>query len=60
MSYKEFLKGINKYVGKRVIFTIRFKNDGRVTKIMDVIRVASQYNKLPPNAEIEILNVDIV
>lgn len=60
MSYNEFLKNIDKYVGKRVRFHSRFKDDGTEFKTERYVWDNKEFGKLTPDALIEVLNVEIV
>ena len=60
MSYNEFLKNIDKYVGKKVRFHSRFKDDGTEFKTERYVWDSKEFGELAPDALIEVLNVEIV
>ena len=50
MSYNEFLKNIDKYVGKRVKFHSRFKDDGTEFKTERYVWDSKEFGELAPDA----------
>lgn len=60
MSYIEFLANIDKYVGKIVEFTSRFKADGRTFKTERYVWDAKEFGEPKPDALIEVIEVKVI
>lgn len=60
MSYNEFLKNIDKYVGKKVRLHSKFKAEGIEFKTERYVWDNKEFGSLTPDSLIEVLNVEIV
>ena len=60
MNYKEFLKNIDKYVGKVVEFTSRFKEDGKTFKTERYVWDSKEFGEPKDDALIEVLEVKVI
>lgn len=60
MSYAEFLQDIEKYVGKVVEFTSRWKADGKITRHQRIVWSSKEFGMPSEDALFEIINVEIV
>lgn len=60
MSYNEFLKNIDKYVGKRVKFHSRFKAEGFEFKTERYVWDNKEFGNLASDSLIEVLDVEII
>lgn len=60
MSYREFLNNIDKYVGKVVEFTSRFKADGKTFKTERYVWDAKEFGEPKEDALIEVIGVKII
>ena len=60
MSYIEFLDNIDKYVGKVVEFTSRFKTDGKTFKSERCVWDSKEFGEPKEDALIEVLEVKVI
>ena len=60
MSYKEFLDNIDKYIGKVVEFTSRFKADGKTFKSERYVWARKEFGELKEDSLIEVLEVKVI
>ena len=60
MSYKEFLQNIDKYVGKVVEFTSRFKADGKTFKTEKYVWDSKEFGEPKEDALIEVIEVKVI
>lgn len=60
MSYREFLDNIDKYVGKVVGFTSRFKADGKTFKTERYVWDSKEFGEPKEDALIEIIEVKVI
>lgn len=60
MSYQEFLKNIDKFVGKTIEFTFRFKDIGKVYKTQRYVWNSKEFGELKQESLTEILEVQII
>ena len=60
MSYKEFLSNIDKYVGKVVEFTSRFKADGRTFKTERYVWDKKEFGEPKEDSLIEVVSVKVI
>ena len=60
MSYREFLDNIDKYVGKVVEFTSRFKADGKTFKSERYVWDSKEFGVPKEDALIEVLEVKVI
>ena len=60
MSYREFLDNIDKYVGKVVEFTSRFKADGKIFKSERYVWDSKEFGEPKADALIEVLEVKVI
>lgn len=60
MSYREFLENIEKYVGKVVEFTSRFKADGRTFKTERYVWDKKEFGEPKVDALIEVIEVKVI
>ncbi len=60
MSYREFLDNIDKYVGKVVEFTSRFKADGKIFKSERYVWDSKEFGEAKADALIEVLEVKVI
>ena len=60
MSYREFLDNVDKYVGKIVEFTSRFKTDGKTFKSQRYVWDSKEFGELKGDALIEVLEVKVI
>ena len=60
MSYKEFLQNIDKYVGKVVEFTSRFKADGKTFKTERYVWDSKEFGEPKEDALIEVIEVKVI
>ena len=60
MSYREFLDNIDKYVGKVVEFTSRFKANGKTFKSERYVWDSKEFGEPKKDALIEVLEVKVI
>ena len=60
MSYREFLDNIDKYVGKVVEFTSRFKANGKTFKSERYVWDSKEFGESKEDALIEVLEVKVI
>jgi len=60
MSYREFLDNIDKYVGKVVEFTSRFKANGKTFKSERYVWDIKEFGEPKDEALIEVLEVKVI
>lgn len=60
MSYKEFLRDIDKYVGYVVQFKTRFKSNGAIFTSQRYVWDSKEFGELKPDSLIEVLEVQIL
>ena len=60
MSYREFLDNIDKYVGKVVEFTSRFKADGKLFKSERYVWDSNEFGEPKEDALIEVIEVKVI
>ena len=60
MSYREFLDNIDKYVGKVVEFTSRFKANGKIFKSERYVWDSKEFGKPKEDALIEVIEVKVI
>lgn len=60
MSYREFLDNIDKYVGKVVEFTSRFKANGKTFKSERYVWDSKEFGEPKEDALIEVLEVKVI
>jgi len=60
MTYEEFLRDIDKYVGKVVEFVGRFKVSGKTHRFQRYVWDNKEFGPLRPDSLTEILNVRVV
>ena len=62
MSYKEFLKNIDEFVGKTVEFTVRFKDcfDGKIFKMQRYVWDSKEFGEPKEESSTEILEVKVI
>lgn len=60
MSYREFLDNIDKYVGKVVEFTSRFKVDGKTFKSERYVWDSKEFGEPKEDALIEVIEVKVI
>lgn len=60
MSYKEFLDNIDKYVGKVVEFTSRFKADGKTFKTERYVWDSKEFGEPKEDSLIEVIEVKVI
>ena len=60
MSYREFLDNINKYVGKVVEFTSRFKANGKIFKSERYVWDNNEFGEPNEDALIEVIEVKVI
>ena len=60
MSYREFLENIDKYVGKVVKFTSRFKADGKTFKSERYVWDRKEFGEPKEDALIEVVEVKVI
>ena len=60
MSYKEFLKNIDNYVGKIIELTIRRKQDGYINKTQRYVWSNKEFGELKADSLIEVLGVEVI
>lgn len=60
MSYREFLDNIDKYVGKVVEFTSRFKAGGKTFKSERYVWDSKEFGVPKEDALIEVLEVKVI
>lgn len=60
MSYVEFIKNINQYVGRVVEFTIKMKAIGKTTKTQRFVWDNKEFGYPSKDSLIEVLNVKMV
>lgn len=59
-SYREFLDNIDKYVGKVVEFTSRFKADGKTFKTERYVWDSKEFGEPKEYALIEVIEVKVI
>lgn len=60
MTYAEFLKDIDKYVGYVVEFKTRFKSNGKIFTSQRYVWDNKKFGALKPDSLIEVLSVKIL
>lgn len=60
MSYQDFLNNIDKYVGKIVEFTSRFKADGKTFKTERYVWDSKEFGEPKEDTLIEVLEVKVI
>lgn len=60
MSYREFLDNIDKYVGKVVEFTSRFKANGKIFKSERYVWDNNEFGEPNEDALIEVIEVKVI
>ena len=60
MSYKEFLNNIDKYIGKVVEFTTRFKADGKTFKTERYVWDKKEFGEPKEDALIEVVSIKVI
>lgn len=60
MSYREFLDNIDKYVGKVVEFTSRFKANGKTFKSERYVWDSKEFGEPKEDVLIEVLEVKVI
>lgn len=60
MSYREFLDNIDKYVGKVVEFTSRFKADGKTFKSERYVWDSKEFGEPKEDSLIEVIEVKVI
>lgn len=60
MSYRDFLDNIDKYVGKVVEFTSRFKADGKKFRAERYVWDSKEFGEPKEDALIEVLDVKVI